>query len=335
MAQVTFGDRATQYRTIRVTHQVKTNLDRLTQEVATGHTTDTAKAVAGNLTPLAGMKRALSTLSSYAIANTEAELAATSMQSVLSTISDYSSEMGTTLLTASQVSQSVTTNATASQARGQFDAIVSAINTRVASRSLFAGVATDANPLADTDTLIADLRVATAAATTASEVVAAVTAWFDDSGGGFETSGYLGSTTPASAFRLSDRERTTLAITAHDQEFRDVLKGFAIAALVDDGVLSGDEPERAQLLSLAGQQILTGEGALANLRSRIGAAEQQIELAKTHNAAEIASYETAIGGMLEIDTFASASALTQVQTQLETIYTITARLSNLNLSDYL
>ena len=69
--------------------------------------------------------------------------------------------------------------------------------------------------------------------------------------------------------------------------------------------------------------------------ARLGRAEAQIEIASARNSAESTALQIARTGMLAADPYETATKLQETQTQLEMIYSITARMTRLSLVDYL
>jgi flagellar hook-associated protein 3 FlgL len=126
-----------------------------------------------------------------------------------------------------------------------------------------------------------------------------------------------------------------MQLTAADPAIRDLLEGLALAALVAEGILAGDQVSRAALLKTSGEALLASGNDLATLRAEVGTAEAHIAGTAARNSAEASALEIARGGLIAADPYDTASALEAVQTQIETLYTLTARLSRLSLTDYL
>jgi flagellar hook-associated protein 3 FlgL len=120
-----------------------------------------------------------------------------------------------------------------------------------------------------------------------------------------------------------------------DPAIRDTLASFAMAALLDRGMLAGNAEERARLAQRAGQELLTSEDARITLAARIGSVEAQIEAARTRNGAE----ETALGILRSdigsVDPYEAATRLEAARSQLESLYLVTARVSRLSLVEFL
>jgi flagellar hook-associated protein 3 FlgL len=222
---------------------------------------------------------------------------------------------------------------TITQARADFAAMVGALNTDFAGRRLLAGAATDGPALAPPADILAALETAIAAETTAADARAAVAAWFAP-GGGFDTVGYLGSTAPLAPMRAGG-EDVDLGVTAQDPALRDVLAAAALAALAGTTPLGTTDLDRTDTLRIAAERGLAANDRLTQLRARIGTAESTIERAETRTSSRLAALELARSELTDVDPFAAATRAQEVQTQLEALYTLTARLSRLSLVEYL
>ena len=71
------------------------------------------------------------------------------------------------------------------------------------------------------------------------------------------------------------------------------------------------------------------------VRGEVGVLENRLETARTRNSVETDTLAMARAEMVGADPFETATRLQMVQTQLDTFYTLTARLSQLNLTGYL
>lgn len=335
MSVISFGDMAASIRNMRVTTQTKLGLEKYGSEVASGEKYDLSDSVSGDFSPLASIERSLRTLQSYDLAIKEADLFATTLQSSLGSISEHVEELSSVLLTASTNGDATSVSVAGTDARTRFDAVVSTLNTRIGNRSLFSGAATGETALISADEMMNDLVAAVAGSSSFSDVEAIVDDWFMSSSGGFEMIAYQGSDTALSPFALGEHETVRVDFSANDASIREALKGLAMAALVDEGVLEGSVSEQSSLLRGAGETLMGVQAGLADLRARVGAVEARIEEASLSNSAMTFSYETAKSEIVSADAYESASMLTQTETQLQLIYTLTARMSRLSLSDYI
>jgi flagellar hook-associated protein 3 FlgL len=334
---VSLGDIAQIFQMQHRNVQLKTLAARLGHELGSGVKQDTGAAVRGDFTALAGVERSLTTLTAYATATAEAAQHAATQQTALASIQSVTSATGPTLLAASGSGASTAViAAAANDARQQFGFVIAALNTSTAGRFAFSGARSDAAPLIPVQAMLTALAAAVAGLTSPAAISDAISDWFDApaGGGGYLDTAYTGGM-PQAEIALGAADAVALDVTAADPLVRDMLKGLALASLIAEGTLAGDIAGQSALLLAAGQQVLTADGDLTFLRSGIGAAEARIDEATSRNSAEATMLQIARAGMLAADPYETATALQATETQLETLYTLTARLSRLSLTDYL
>jgi flagellar hook-associated protein 3 FlgL len=105
--------------------------------------------------------------------------------------------------------------------------------------------------------------------------------------------------------------------------------------LLDRGLFQGQGATRVQVMRRAGEVLAEGASARAHMAGRLGTTEGQIAAAATRNSAEVAALEIARNGLVSVDPYEAATRLEAAQSQLEALYTATARLSRLSLVDFL
>ncbi len=71
------------------------------------------------------------------------------------------------------------------------------------------------------------------------------------------------------------------------------------------------------------------------MRANLGTVEAHIETVSVQSASETSALEILKANLLSVDPYETASELQAVQTQLETLYALTARMSRLSLVDFL
>jgi flagellar hook-associated protein 3 FlgL len=333
MVAISMGDLAQTFMLRRQNLAMKQNLQRLSSEVTTGVSSDITARVSGDLGPISSIDTALSRLKAYGAVTTEAGLFASTMQTALDTIDTMSSDLSTNLLAASNGAADQRIDAVGKDGEQKLQAALSALNTQVGDRSLFAGVATNTAAVIDADSLLAALGVAVAGAVSAADVETAVTAWFA-SPTGYDAVAYQGGASLA-AVAISPGEAAQIDVTAQDPAIRDTIKGLAMAALLNRGVLAGQPQGRQDLAQRAGLRLMENRTDRANLAARLGLTEAKIETAAVRNSNEVMSLQIARNGVVQADPYEAASKLEETQAQLEKIYAITARMSRLSLLDYL
>lgn len=334
MSFTTIGDLAQSFTLRRETARLNEHLQRLAGELATGETRDLIGEVRGDFRALAGLERSLTSLDAYEVSVKEAALAAEVGQDILGRIAVDAGTLSSSLLLVQESTDAQLTGSAAEDARQKFAAAVTGLNTNVAGRTLFAGQAFDRPALADSETILADLAAAVGPAANAADVLTAVDAFFAP-GGAFETVSYLGSATAAGPVSLGDGSTADPFLEATAPEIVEVLKDLATAALIDLGVLSGAPEERATLARTAGERLLTAEASLVSVRADLGVSQERIEAARSRIGAERAAYELARSEIRAADPLETASQLRQIEDQLQSLYLVTGRLSNLSLVNFL
>lgn len=331
------GDRAQALLLQRQNADLKLRMTQLTGEMASGRKADVAAAVGGDFRVLAGIEHSLTTLSAYHTATTEAAGLTDALQKALETMQTTSADLAPSVLSAGTTGGATHIATAAFDARQKLFSAVSALNVRVGDRYALSGAATDKQPILGAQQMLDDLKLAATGQVTASGVISAVDNWFaaPAGGGGYLDLIYGGSANPLAPFQIGAGEEASLSLTANDPTLRDMLKGLALAGLVAEGILPGDQTGQALLMQTAGQRLIAGNSDLAVVRANLGSVEGQIDAVATRNQAEGSALEIARNAIVGADPFETANELEVTRTQLETLYAITARLSHLNLADFL
>lgn len=332
MSSLSVGDMAQNFTLTRSGAAMKTTIQQLSNELVSGLADDTAAHLSGDFGPLAGIETSLAQLRGFKAVTTEAGLFTDAMQTALGGITDDAADLGQGLLAGASPSASPRISALGAEAAQKFEAAVAALNIRVGDRSLFAGVATTTTPLPTGADLLDTLQGVVAGALSAGDVQTALDDWFAQPTG--YAAAYLGGDT-LSGVVVAPGEIARIDVTALDPAIRDTLKGLAMAALIDRGVLPDNPDGRADLVRRSGEALLETQSDLGELTARLGTTQAQIDQAAQRNTAETSALNIALADLLAIDSYEVASRLQQTQTQLETLFALTSRMSRLNLVNFL
>lgn len=332
MTRISVGDASLTNILARQGADLRSQVLRASQEVASGKHSDVAAKLRGDISPLLAVDASLARLSAYKSNTTDAAFQTAAQQAAISGLSELATGISTSLLGARNFSTPAQIDTLAADAKGRLASSIGLLNTQASGRAIFSGIATDTLPLGSVDDMLTALETAAAGATTAGQVSAAVIGWFADPLG---FGAFYQGDAPLSPAPVAAGEAVDLSTTAMDQTLRDTLAGFAMAALIDRGALAGDAVERGRLAQQAGQQLISTEDDRTTLRARIGTVEAQIEAARSRNSAE----ETALGVLRSdlgsVDPYEAATRLQTLQSQLESLYLVTSRVSRLSLTEYL
>ncbi len=310
------------------------NLSQLTEELASGRVADVNEHLGGDISHLLDINRDLTRLDGFDTAIVEAGGIADAMQASLSLVQSTGEDLAAALIKISTGNLNASGTAVTEQAYLGLDTVISALNTTVAGRSLYGGVATDRAPMGTAQTLLDALEAQIAPSASASEIRAAAEAWFDNPDG-FHAIVYTGADQSRNPVQIGAREQVNLSLRADDDIFRNAMLDLSMVAFAgrDDLALSYDV--RASLRHDAMGSLLAGTDALTGLRAELGYAQTRIEDSAARNAAARASLDMARATMIEADPYDTALQLEEVQFQLESLYTVTARNSRLSLLSYL
>ncbi len=335
MGPTSIGDGSRHFAALRQTAQARARLDQLSQELASGRVADPAAHLGPDATRLTATVSGHSAAEAYSAATTETGQILSLMQSALGSVDAARETLaGQVVLVGPSTSDAALYRVGASAWSG-FETIISALNTRLGDRALFAGTASDGAALAPASDMLAAIVATLPPTPGAVDVETALDTWFYDPAGGFATSGYLGDTGAAATRRLDVGQELTISARADDASLRDVLKAAAMAALAGDPDLGLGTVSRRDLMRRAGNGLLAAASPLIESRGALGAAEATVDQISARHAARATALAMMRNDMTEADPYETVTALQQVQLQLETQYTLTARLQGLSLVEYL
>lgn len=330
----TLGDSA-QFHNLRGNgFHLRTEMQRLTEELSTGRHADLGKATGGNFSAISDVTRSLRLNTAFATSISEAAIEANGRQIALDKIDSEITGYAAHILTFANAGSLSDMALAITNAPERFDQAVGSLNTRIAGKSLFAGDALDQKALISSEAMLTELRPLVAGAATASDVAAIVDNWFMDAGGGYETLAWTGGDN-LSPVILREGVQEATGITALDPSIREVLSGLAMTALAAEGSGPFEEGEKRALVGFAASRIQSGESNLIVLRSDLGASQARIEEARVTAQATRAGLEIEHTRLTEADPYRTATDLEAVQTRLETLYILTSRISRLSLTEYL
>ncbi|MEP1929762.1 MAG: flagellin, partial [Roseibium sp.] len=319
------GDLAQQHLMRRHNTLLTTQLNTLTLELASGKKSDVPKSLGGDFGLLGDVERSLSLLSGYETATNDAQIFSDTVQTVLTQMQPVSGDLATSLDSTASAGLPAPVSSVIAEARQDFDAIVSALNSDVAGRGLFAGAATDRPALASSDVILDALSTALSGAASQDDILDVVDDWFMSDAGGFETIAYLGSENSLAPFQLTESDSVRHELRADHSEIRGILRDTALAVMVGDKGLGLELPDKSQLLRVAGERLLSQQDGLTRIRSDLGFVQERIGEAIAKNASTKSSLEITRNNLVTADPFDTATRLEAAQVQLETLYTVTAR----------
>jgi flagellar hook-associated protein 3 FlgL len=333
MSQIAMGDLAQSMLLSRRNVTLKDSIQALSDEVVTGLVRDRTARIKGDYVPLAGIEATLTQLEAYRSVTNETAMLANHMQIALTSISENASVLSSSLLAAASSNSPSRINTLGYDAGQRLQSAMSALNTRMGERSLFAGQAVKTAALADAETLLVALDTVIAGAISSADVETALDGWFSDPAG-FAATIYQGGAA-LGPVPIGPDQQAQVDVTALDPAIVSMIKGLAMASLLSRGALAGSDVARADLAKRAGESLASSQTAFAELGARLGTVEASVINAGVQNDTHKSALETARLGLLSVDPYETATKLQQAQTQLETLFTLTSRMSRLSLVNFL
>lgn len=334
MGPIGVGDLQSSLSLQRRNAELRGVLNRLTEELASGRSSDVSKTTSGNLSPLAGIERSLSLVDAY---GNSANIAATALSitgAALGTVRQSVDALGADILAATSL-DAASLRQTLAGGSNAFEAAISALSARSGDQYLFSGTATTQAPLLPAEDILLQLEAATAGITDGADFYSAIDDWFTAPGGGFDTVGYLGGDAPSAGVPISATETAQFDLTAQDPALRASLRDLSIVALMDRNAFAGADDQLIALSNSAATGLIAGAHSLIQLEAQQGAVAARVDRAQAQNESERFAFEDARNAIVGIDLFDTATQLEDAQTRLESLYLLTARMQRLSLTEYL
>lgn len=311
---------------------IKARTEQTSQELITGRIADLNTELAGSVGDAQLLRKAIDDNATMQTSITRSLGRAQTAQISLARASDGITEIGANMLDAIGRNDQNLINITATQAQLQLDGAISAFNDRYEGRALFAGDEVKQAALAPSETLLTDVRAIFAGAADAAQLETDLDAYFNDPAGGFETNIYTGGDGDAPRTEISDGELVNYSVKADEQPVRDLLRGLSTLIVAQENTGFAD---RNEALSAAGSQLIEVANDITAVRSRVGAAEERMIAAATRLEAESAALSQSYNERTARDPYEAATLLKQLESQLQTSYILTTRISQLSLANFL
>ena len=313
----------------------RNRLDTAATELTTNLKASRFEATGGNLTRLFALERSLDRNAVFTETISLTELRLEVMQESLGQILGPAQDLAIDLIDSVNKGDVATSRLHATTARQNFAATVGILNGQVAGQSLFAGTATDSPALAPAEAILADLDALAGGAADVAAAIAAIEGYFAKPAGAFYATGYVGSTDDLTPVEIGDGQRLDYGMRADKDELVAVLKAQAMAAVVAGGAFAGSEADQMAMLGEAGAQMLAAKEGILDLRAAVGSQQETVERAKAQRVSERDTLDLARSKIMATDPLEAASAYQALEVQLESIYTVTARLANLRFANFM
>ncbi|MEM9429808.1 MAG: flagellin [Pseudomonadota bacterium] len=326
---------------------IRTRLQEAGFEMTLGRTANYAESLRGNVSELYEIDRSIALLAQHSISLTLASNRAAATQFALENVLGTVGEIGIQIEGAVLTDDLVQAEQFAQATNQLLESVVGSLNTNYGGRYVFAGAAETTKPLEDAETIIGDIITIMDAGPDTATALANIDIYFDDPAGitdtvafptapfGYQTTIYNGSTTDAPGVLTPDGDRIDYMIRADDQAIRDMIKGLATAAAFNQSTITALPGAADAILLTASAGLQAAGDDLIALRSTLGNAEENIETTSIFVEAETATLELARFDLVGVDQYEATTRFANLENQLTSLYTVTARLSNLSFTNFL
>jgi len=193
----------------------------------------------------------------------------------------------------------------------------------------------DLNAISPTEVIINDISAIVAGAVDSTAALTDIDNYFFSPAGGFETNVFLGGAQDGPPLRGENGETIEYAQRADSLGIRNAIRALTTAAVASDAPNFLDTSNQVDLLREAGNSAIAATGDITSIRETLGFAEGRIENAEARNRSMSGVFEQERSSIISTDPYETATKFEALQIQLQTIYTITARLSSFSLTNYL
>ncbi|HPF24569.1 MAG TPA: flagellin [Hyphomonas sp.] len=305
--------------------KLRERLDTTSQESVTGQYSDLTAHLSGRIGKAMLTQKAMDDLTNERTQLVLKEGRLDIIQNCLTTIHDDVGELSIRMKAALGSGDYTERETVVRDAKAALQETFSVLNTRHGERYLFAGDATATKPFANAETLLDDVRAIAAAATDADDFTTQLDAYFNTPGSGWQANVYSGTATS------SDPS----AVTGVDPAVTQIVSGLAVLALSGSDEAISLFSGQSAAVAKATDTLIDGRAALTNLRTDRGIMQEQIERSKETLDLEETILTKSFNQMTARDQYEAASELRQLETSLDAAYTLTARLANLSLLNYM
>lgn len=329
------SDLASSMQLQRQNSSVKTAIFKTGQELSTGEKSIDDIAKAGDVQRIFGYDHTLSILERHKQATDAGRVRLETIQTSLGQIRDVGAKVSLGVLNEIQGGRFGPGMVEARGAEGALETIVSLLNQNVAGQSMFSGAATDRAALVSAQQIQADIDAIVAGAPDGMTALASIDFYFNDPTGGFATTAYTGSVNNGPDIRVGDGEVISTPIRADDAAIRETIRNLTVIASIANGGFAGSQTDQRIMLLDGATQNLTTSDSLIQLREATGYDQERLELAAARNEAQRSQLSIARVDVANVDPYETASRFQELQGQLEKMYTVTSRLSQLTLTNFL
>lgn len=325
--------------------QGQAELLKLQTEVTTGRHADVGLALGSSAARSVSLQRELARLGTLVDTNSVVTQRLAASQSALSAMAEAAQQVRNTLVTFKGNDAADQLAIQKTEIQSAMSAFSSAANLSFNGEFLFAGINTDVRPLEDYnaaakstfDTALATYMSANGIASMSDFTKAQMEDFITNTLEPLYDTEWAADWSKASSQNMTSRISTTEVVQSSTNATTEGFRKFALASVIALELM--DENVSSEVRAYIGEAAL-GYVEQANTqitaeRSTLGISEARVKKANTSLQAQIKLINTHITDLEGVDTYEASTRMNTLLTQVETSYTLTARIQRLSLIDFL
>jgi flagellar hook-associated protein 3 FlgL len=192
-----------------------------------------------------------------------------------------------------------------------------------------AGADSATRPVMSLEDMMAEILSQITATMNAEEVQTTVDDWFNSQGF------LLADASQYRSFTMGEGVELSVPTAASDRGFAEALGAAFKFVLANDETIGLSQETRVALAQDGALGLQTAQNDITQFRGRQGVLQERLEDQKNHLSGETAAYEIMRNEITEVDQYEAAVRLQTAQDQLDMLFTLTARMSRLSLTEHL
>jgi flagellar hook-associated protein 3 FlgL len=319
------------------------------QEVSSGRLADVGLSLGGRTSETISLRAQLAQYQTITDANASVKTRIDSTQAAMSSFVTTAQKFITTLLAARSANngQGLAQN----EAKANLTALIDGLNTAVGSEYIFGGINSSVKPVTNyygTPTPANQAAVASAFTaafgTTQSDpandqiTAASMQSFLDGAFSNlFADPAWSADWSKASSENITSRISATEDVegsaNANEPGFRELAKAYTMVADLGTQTLNRNTFDTIvdSAVKLVGQAIQD----IATTQARLGTSSARVEASNQHMSLQVNVITAQIDNLEKVDPFEASTKVTTLMTQLQTSYSMTARIMNLTILNYL
>jgi flagellar hook-associated protein 3 FlgL len=133
--------------------------------------------------------------------------------------------------------------------------------------------------------------------------------------------------------KISDSQTASTSVSANQDAFKQLTEAYTMVSSFAGQNLSTDTYQA--VVSKAQSLVSSAINGLTDIQTSVGATQSAITSSNTQMSAQMTILDTQVGNLESTNAYNAATRVNNLQTQIETAYSLTSQLKQLSLVNYL